>query len=200
MSSSDNSTLQNYQLYELVGKGTQPVSLAEIKTYLGVTNTASDALLQSLLDACTAWGQSYTGREFSDNDYILHIDCFEDRISLRKNPIDSITTVKYSVAFSLVTIASTVYYLKNGVQLSEILLKPDQIWPTDGDEIEQGIQIAFKTKAVDDLKLDMAKTAIKRHTAYMFENRGDCGDCGSCAGKDAAGVTSIYDYMRIPRV
>jgi len=199
--SSDDSTLKNYQLYEMITAGTSPVSLADMKTYLGVTTAAFDALLQTLIDSCTAWGQSYTSRDFTDNAYTLLIDEFEDRISVRRNPIDTIDSVKHSVATVFdTTVATTVFYLKRGVQLSEILLLPDQEWPTDGLDIEQGIEISFTTKAIPVNQLDMAINAIKRHVAFMFENRGDCGDCGSCAGAEASGAIPIYDLFRIPRI
>ena len=96
-SSSDNSTPANYQLYELVQKGVSPVDLTEMKTYLGSPSASFDAMIQGLIDTCTEWGECYTSREFTDNQHKLFIDCFEDRISVRKNPIDVIDSVKYSV-------------------------------------------------------------------------------------------------------
>lgn len=200
MSTSDNSTLQNYQLYTLLSLGTAPVLLSEMKGYMGVTSATSDAIIQALLDTCIAWGQSYTGREFTSNSYSLNIDCFEDRISLRRNPINTITTVKYLLSDVLTTVASSVYTLKKGRVLSEILLKDAQTWPVDGDEVEQGIEIIFVCQAIDVQKLSIAESAIKRHVAYMFENRGDCGDCGSCSGSDKADVESLYNFFRIARI
>ena len=202
-SSSDNSTPANYQLYELITQGASPVTVSEMKIYLGLpaSSTAFDTLLDELIDACTSWGEAYTSRDFRDNQYELYLDCFEQRLSVRRNPIDTIDSVKYSVATNYdTTVTSSVYYLKNGVQLSEILLLPDQDWPTDGLDIEQGIQITFTTKAVNISMLDQAIVAIKRHVAFMFSNRGDCGDCGSCAGGDAANVEVLYNLFRIARV
>ncbi len=201
--SSDDSTSANYQLYDLTSQGKSPVKLADVKEYLGFgknTTNCNDELIQTLIDSCTAWGEGYTAREFTANTYDLFLDCFEDRISLRRNPIDAIDTVKYLVSAALVTVASSVYYLKSGVQISEVLLQDGQEWPTDGDTIEHLIQITFTTKAINARKLSMAKNAIMRHVIYMFENRGDCSDCGSCAGKDQAGATPIYDLLRIARI
>lgn len=198
INSSDDSTLANYQLYTLVMSGDSPVTLSVMKSYLGVTTAGQDTFIQSLIDACTTWGQNYTSRDFTDNQYELLIDEFENRISLRRNPIDTIDSVEYTLLSVLTAVNTSVYYLKKGVQLSEILLQPDQEWPTDGDEIEQGIKITFTTEAIGPDKLSLAILAIQRHVAYMFENRGDCGDCGGCA--DAAGVFPIYNQFRIPRV
>ena len=197
--SSVDSTPANYHLYEVTMQGASPVSLADMKTYLGGPNAANDDLIQSLIDACTDWGEKWTGREFRANLYTLLIDCFEERIELRRNPIDTIDSVEHSVTVQFdTTVASTVYYKKDGVQRSEILLLPDQSWPTVNLDIEQGIKITFTTKAVGPDKLDIAITAIKRHVAYMFENRGDCADCGGCS--DAANVLGLYAMIRIPRI
>lgn len=189
-------TTSNYQLYELVTAGTPPVLLADMKKYLGITNTMSDVLIDELINTCTAWGQDYTAREFTDNTYTLKLDEFDTRLCVRRNPIATITSIKYVVSAALVTVASTVYYLKKGVQQSEILLMPDQSWPTDGDDIEQGIVIEFITEAINANKLAMAVSAIKRHVAWMFENRGDCAEDAA----ERSGAESIYNNFRIARV
>ncbi len=196
---SDNSTLQNYQLYELVVLGPSPVTLAEMKAYLGIVNNINDVLIQSLINSCTSWGELYTGREFRANQYDLLIDSFPTRIELRKNPIDVINSIQYISDSIFVVVDNTIYYLKSGVQISEILLRSGDEWPQDVDEIEQAVKINFLTKAVDARKLEIAKSAIERHVAYMYENRGDCVDCGSCSGVDAANVDVLYNFMRIPR-
>ena len=198
-------TEPNAQLYTMEVAGTSPVSLAEMKAYLGGSKDSDDALVQILIDACTQWGQKYTGRDFTDNQYTLLLDCFETSFCLRRNPIDTIDSIKYSVTTIFdVTIAATVYYLKKGVQLSfvELNISTDQEWPTDGldqDGRQQSIEITFTTKAVGPDKIDIAKLGIFRHVAYMYENRGDCGmDCNGCA--DAAGVKPIYNEIAIPKI
>ena len=199
--SSDNSTLKNYQLYEMITYGGSPVSVDDMKVYLSIpaANTSHDALLTTLLLTCALWGQKYTGREFSINVYTLLIDALESRISVRRNPIDTIDSIKYSVDAQFdTTIDSSVYYPKHGVQLSEILEDPDEDWPTDGWDKEQGIEITFTTKAIGEDKLPIAETAIKVCVAYMFSNRGDCGDCSECASK--SGAQKLFDMIRIPQI
>jgi hypothetical protein len=100
---------------------------------------------------------------------------------------------------AFVAVDSSIYYLKNGLQITEILLKEGEIWPQDVDDIEQAIKINFDTEFVGPRKLQLAIDAIKRHVSYMFENRGDCVECSACAGSDAANVTGLYDMLRIPR-
>lgn len=183
-------------LYVLKTPGTVPVPLAEMKAYMKVTSSSDDDLITSMLSLATTWGENYTGREFRANTWTLLKDAFEDRICIRRSPVDTITSVKHLVSASLVTVADSVYYLKDSTQFSEILLNEDQVWPTDTDNREQVIEIEFVTKAYRDI--DAIKTAIKRHVAFWYQNRGDCADCDAAA--KGSGVDLIYDQFRISRV
>ena len=188
----------NSQVYEMIVAGTSPVLLATAKAYLGGSKNSDDTLVQTLINACTQWGQKFTKRDFSANQYTLLLDCFEDPIELRRNPIDVIDSVEYLKSGSFDTILATVYYLKFGIQVSSIKLNVDQQWPTDGDDREQFIKITFTTKAISVDKIDIATLGILRHVAYMYENRGDCGSCSECA--DAAGVKPTYNLIKIVNI
>ncbi len=189
-------TVRNVAIYNQESVEPSPVDLATMKSYLKITATADDTLIQSMIDAATEWGEKYTGRDFRAITWDLLLDCFTDRIGLRRDPVDSITTVKHLVSGSLVTVSNTVYYLKKLVQSSEILLNEDQEWPTDTDDREQAIEIRFVTKGYrcQDSIID----AIERHVAFWYRNRGDCPNVKGSAEK--AGVTVIYDQFRISRV
>lgn len=189
-------TPANSQVYEMITAGNSPIVLAVANEY--VCAESDDAIVQMLIDSCTQWGQRYTQRDFTANQYTLLLDCFENPIELRRNPIAVIDSVEYFKEGSLETVAPSVYKLKLGVQVSSLILKKDQTWPTDVDEEEQSIKISFTTKAVGPDKLDMAKIAILRHVAYMFENKGDCGSCEDCA--DVAQVKTLYDSFRIVNI
>ena len=182
-------------LYTRTSVGTNPVLLADVKAYLKQTATADDTLIQVFIDSAVEYGEAYTGREFRNNTWTLLIDDFADRIVLNKNPVDTITTVKYLLSTVLTTIASSVYYLKKNTQCGEILLSEDQSWPTDLDDIEHGIEIVFTTVVYQEL--NRIKDALYRHIAYLYTNRGDCEV--KAAGK-ASGADSIYDQFRISRV
>ena len=199
MSSSFNVLVRepvNVAVYDLVSAVASPVSLAAMKGYLKITSTADDALIQSMIDAATEWGEKYTGRDFRAITWDLLLDCFTDRISLRRDPVDSITTVKHLVSGSQVTVPSTVYYLKKLTQSSEILLNEDQEWPTDTDNREQAIEIQFVTKGYR--CQNEIINAIERTVAFWYRNRGDCADVKRAV--EGAGVTIIYNQFRISRV
>lgn len=182
-------------LYERTDAGTSPVSLADVKSYLKITSTSDDTLIQLLIDSATEYGERYTGRAFRTQTWKLLIDAFANRIVLRRDPIDAITSVEYIVGGVLTTIATSVYYLKKGVQCAEVLLQEDQSWPTDLDDVEHGIEIIFTVAAYHDL--NSIKDALYRHIAHLYMNRGDC-DVKS-AGR-ASGADMIYDQFTIVRV
>ncbi len=181
--------------YELTTAGTSPLSLADAKSWLKVTSSADDALLQVLIDACTEYGQKYTAREFTDNNYTLLIDCLADRIRLTRNPIDTITSIEHLLAGVFTLIPSTDYYKKDLTQWVEILLEDTKSWPTNTDDKEHAIRIIFMTKAYNCGNL--IEQALKLHVAYWYSNRGDC-DCESSA--QLSGADGLYSTIRIPRI
>ena len=185
-------------VYELVAYAASPVLLADVKSYLRISGTSEDTLTQSLIDEATAWAESYTGRQFRENTWKLLLDEFTDRIDIIKTPVKEITSITNIVSGSPVTIDASTYYLKQLTQLAEVLLADGKDWPTDTDEREQAITVAFTAKVYVQ-GLDRFKNAVMRLVAYMYENRGDCCECdGDCA--ISAGVSKVLGQIRITRV
>lgn len=191
-----NTVIVNDTVYILVSEATSPVLLADMKLYLKITTTSDDTLIQTMIDAATTWGENYTGRDFRAITWQLLLDCFTDRIELKRDPVASVTTVEYLVNDALVTVSADVYYLKKLTQSSEILLNEDQEWPTDGDDREQGIEITFLTEGY--FRQDLIIDAIYRLVAFWYRNRGDCSGCKGAA--ESSGATIIFDQFRISRV
>ncbi len=185
-------------LYELVSWAAAPVTLDDMKIYMTVTHSLHDDLIQELIDAATEYGEKYTTRDFRIKSWKLLLDEFDDRICLRRSPVDSITTVKHLVSDVLTLVPDTVYYLKKGTQFSEILLQDGQTWPTDTDLREQAIEIVFATVAYT--CGNSINIAIKRWVSFAYANRGDC-DCQdpSTIGK-LSGADFIYNQFRIARI
>ena len=181
--------------YELSNSGTLPLTAKYAKEYFKLDTDADNAVIQDMVATVVEFAERYTGRDMRPKTWKLWLDCFEDRILLRKSQVDSITTVKYMVDDSLVTIATSVWYLKKGYQFSEILLKDGQTWPTDIDEVESGIEIIFVTQTPR--YMEQYKIGMLEHIAYLYQNRGDC-DVDSAALK--SGATEKYDQGRIPRI
>lgn len=76
----------------------EPVTLAEAKTFLRVSDTTDDALITSLITAARARAESYTRRTFVYTTRDLCYPClfdFAQPISVPFAPLASITSVKY---------------------------------------------------------------------------------------------------------
>lgn len=188
-------------VYQLQSSGASPVTLAEAKAALRVTGTSEDTLIQSIIDACTEWGESYTRRSFRAQTWTLLLDEFAYRIEIRRQIVDAITSITHLVTGSPVTVASTVYYLKQTPQGAEVLLAYGQDWPTNTDEQEQAITVNFTTAAWT-RHSNLIQEAILKHVAAMYANRGDCVD-GTCTAADFArssGARALYDMFAIARV
>lgn len=176
--------------------GASPLTVGLAKAFMKVSSSSDDALIGSLINTATEFGEVYTGREFRANAWTLYIDAFKDRIVLNRNPIDSVTSVKHLVSDVLTTVSGSLYYLKHLVHCSEILLLLDNEWPTTTDDREQAIQIEFLTKTYH--RENEILEAIKLHVSFMYSNRGDC-SCDQPSAKES-GASLIYDQFRIPRV
>lgn len=195
LASTITTELPNTDVYKLVSSLPGPVTLAVMKDFLKITSTADDALIQSMLDAATEWGEKVTGRDFRAITWDLLLDCFATRIPLRRDPVASIAMVEHLVDAALVTVPSAIFYLKKLVQSSEILLNEGKDWPTDTDNREQVIKIRFVTEGFR--CQDSIKEAIQRHVALWYRNRGDCADVEISAKR--AGVNSIYGQFTVQR-
>lgn len=193
-------------VYQLQSSSASPVTLTEAKAHLRISSPAEDALLQSIIDACTEWGESYTRRSFRAQVWKLLLDAFSSRIEIRRQLVDAITSITHIVSDAPVTVASDVYYLKQTPQGAEILLAYGQDWPTDTDYREQAITVNFTTAAWS-RHASLIHEALLKHIAAMYANRGDCVDGGSggsaCTAADYAqssGAASLYDMLRVARV
>lgn len=86
------------------------VTLANTKTYLGITSTTDDALLELLIDRSSAQIQRYLGRSLVSQTLVEWYDTYgADRLNLKQNPAENIrfvgigSTAVMSVSSSLST-------------------------------------------------------------------------------------------------
>lgn len=182
--------------YELTTPGELPFDLKYAKDYLKNKDiTTDDDILQDMIVAVVQSAERYTGRDLRAKTWKLINDCFEDRTLLRRSQVASITSIQYTLLGTLTAIATSVWYLKKGYQFSEILLKENQSWPTDLDDIEAGIEIVFLTSIPR--YIEEYKSGLLRHLAYFYQNRGDC-DIDSAIKK--SGAFESYNHGRIARI
>ncbi len=190
--------MANSAVYQVASKAASPLTLALLKPYVKQEDTtADDVTLQSIIDAVTAWGERYAARDFRQVTYVLLLDELEDRICLKRPQIDAIQSVQRLVSSVWTSVSSSLYYTKKLVNITEIILKDDESWPEDADEIEQAYRINFTTAASMDYAAEILQ-ALKQHAINMYMNRGDADDLFK--GADESGATRIYNQFRIQRV
>lgn len=202
--------------YDLVSADPSPVSLADMKSFLKISNTAEDSLIQTLINSATEFGEKYTGRDFRIKTWRLLLDSFlslsdtysafrqyddrhfvfTDHIKIERDPVTTVSDIKRLVDGLPVSVTATDFYLKKLTNHSEIILFEDKEWPDDVDDREQAIEVTFLTKAY--FCINNIIDAIQRHVAHLYTNRGDCDDAGM--GSSDSGATLIYDQFRIARV
>jgi len=72
-----------------------PISLTDAKTYLRVDDDIEDSLIFSLINAATGAAQNFSWLQFITATYKSNIHYLPQHIKLWKNPVDSITSIKY---------------------------------------------------------------------------------------------------------
>jgi len=184
-------------LYTRTAIGTRPIDLAKAKSWARIKSTTEDVINQDLLDSILDFAELYTNRELSQNTWKCVGSEFTDLECIRKNPVVSITSVKYFNEDNVeTTVANTVYYLVKGKQISGILEQVDQDFPTDVlaqmNQITAIIVTGFATVPPTLLQ------AIKGHFLFLFENRGDV------VAVDDLSLTpeikALYDLNKIVRI
>lgn len=91
----------------------KPVTLAEAKSYLNISDTVWDTKLTSLIASATSYldgPNGYLGRCIYTQTWELHLDDFSGAIRIPLGPVASITSVKYyDTASALQTVSSSNY-------------------------------------------------------------------------------------------
>lgn len=183
-------------MYQLTSAGANPLSLAEARQYLRDPDTADDPVIQRLIDMAAEYGERYTGRQFRANTWTLTLPDFPDEIRLRKPPVSSITSVTRLVGGVVTAVSAADYYLTPQPHWGLLQPVPGAEWPSDGDDREDAVVITFVTEPY--YQNALIKSALLRHAAQMYADRGDCSDVVTAAIEGGAQV--LYNSIRIPRV
>lgn len=73
------------------------ITLQQLKDYLNITDTTSDAILTSAIKQAGDFIESYTGRRLELQDYTLRIDGnWQDELILPHYPVNALTSLSYN--------------------------------------------------------------------------------------------------------
>ena len=82
--------------YQVITPPTEPVTLADARLHLRVTDTAEDALIGVWITAAREACEHYTQRSIGSQTLELRLDEFPDgAIDLPRSPVTAITSLKY---------------------------------------------------------------------------------------------------------
>ena len=92
------------------GPTAEPITLAEARAQVRVSDAYSDAQLAALMFAAREWAQGYTRRQLVTQTWDYHLHCFPMEIRLPIGPVQSITSIKYYDTSNVQQTLSTAYY------------------------------------------------------------------------------------------
>lgn len=115
----------------IVAPATEPLTLAEAKAHLRVTNSAEDGLIQFLIESARDLCERETGRALMPQTWELALHCFADEMFLRHVPVASIVSVKYTdAAGAEQTLPGTEYVLDSASDsVARVVSAPGKTWP-----------------------------------------------------------------------
>lgn len=151
-----------------------PVTLAEAKAHCRVEDSAEDATLNGLIAAATDYVEQYTGKALITQTWQLTLDGFFDSILLPKNPIQSITAIRYfNVAGDIQTLSDEYYTADITGDPAWVVINSDKTWPDtlDGVNVVQINFLAGYTAVPPSIK-----HAILMIIAQWFDNRSAASD------------------------
>ncbi len=114
----------------------EPVTLAQAKVHLRVTDSTEDDYILGLISAARALAEHRTGRSLASQTLLLQLDEWPDEIELERGPVQSVSWVKYMDADNVLqTVSPADYYLDDGSDddVSWLLPGSGYSWPPVGD-------------------------------------------------------------------
>lgn len=183
-------------MYQLISEGASPLSLAETKAYLKVTSSSQDDIIQRIISTAVEYGERYTGRQFRANTWALTVADFPDCFRLIKPPVASVTSITRLVAGVPVSVPAVDYYLVKHPFYGAVAPSSGAAWPMDQDNRQDAVVVTFVSAPFANMQI--VKSALLRHIAQMYSDRGDCGDV--CTAGIESGAHALYNAIRIPRI
>jgi hypothetical protein len=188
-----------YRLTETAPPAVEPLSLAEIKTFLRIDHSTDDSLVTGLISAARQICESVTGRSLITRSYSLYLDHWPGTtalgwwdgvqegadiilnggvLNLPKPPLLSVTRINiYDAGNAATEFAAANYFVDTAGNPGRIVLKEGVLPPLPG-RAANGIEIQFNAgygAAAQNVPA-MLRQGIKQIIAHFYEHRGDSQD------------------------
>lgn len=185
------------------GAALEPVTLADAKAHLRVTETSEAALIASLIITSRLHVEQALGLALMTQSWSWLLDAWPDANVLRlpMRPVQSIAAVRtYAEDGSAAALAPQSYLLDGAGAPARLVLRRGRAWPAPGRSA-QGIEIAFVAgfgDAADDVPAPI-RQAILLLVAHWYEHRepADLGSPTAPVPADVARLLSPYRTLRL---
>jgi uncharacterized phiE125 gp8 family phage protein len=122
----------------ITAPATEPVTLAEMRTQLGITDasdTASDTTITRRIIEARQWVEAHIRRALITQTLEIRMDCFPEHIQLPYPPVASVTSVKYIDTDGVEQTLGTSNYVLDDYPLVPFIREAYGIaWPSVRDE------------------------------------------------------------------
>lgn len=198
-----------------------PITLAELKAWLKITNNAQNTLLINIIKAVTLSAEAYTKRDFIVKNYITYRDFFGDigenpaydfypaqianiennwPITIRKSPFNELEQIEYIDKDNQDQVFDNQkLYVINKESYSQIGSMGRLNWPAVTHDRQQAVKLSFSAgygATSADIPEDI-KQALLAHAAYVFKNRGDCSSSSCDCSTAPSTALATYNQYRI---
>ena len=121
-----------YRKTLVTGPTIEPVTLAETRRFLKMAeNSDNDAVITSLITAARAYVEATYDAALIPQTWDFYLDNFKGRdVTIRMQPVQSVTYVKYYSNDALTTFASSNYHVDISGLVSRIVLADGASWPS----------------------------------------------------------------------
>jgi len=152
----------------------EPVSLAEAKNYLRITDSDDDALINSLVTAIRQKAENWTRRLLITQTWTLWLDSIPGGVTLTipLSPLQSVTHIKSYDSSNTVSTFDSSNYLVDGASIpGRIGLNDGQTWP-NGLRRMNVLEIEFVTGFGDESSVpETIKQGILQWVKLLFANK-----------------------------
>jgi hypothetical protein len=191
----------------------EPITLAEAKSYLRVDSSGDDALITALIVSARKLCEEHTQRAFISQTLTLFLDTFNDYeqplweglrtgpyLENYRNYIDLpmpvLTTVNHIKTYDAdnvaTTFSNTKYFVDDARQPARIVLKNGQNFPTSL-RVANGIEVKYVTGYANANAVpEPIKIGIYQVLTYLYEHRGDMYEGKTSMPSTASKVLAPY--------
>jgi len=179
--------------WKVITPPTEPVTLADARLHLRVTDTSEDTLIASLTTAAREYCEHYLQRSIGSQTLELALDEFpEGAIELEHGPCISITSIKYIDTTGVEqTLAGAAYTLDDYSHKSWAVRAYGTEWP-DTLEAANVVKVRYVAGSTPSAVI----AAMKLIIGHLYENR-EQSIVGVSVTELPLGVKALLDTKRI---